>query len=321
VSVADADPLAPLANLPVLVVGDLMLDHYIFGAARRLSPEAPVPVVEIMHEEDRLGGAANVARNLQALGCNVRLFGAIGDDDASATLRQQLRIQEIDEGDLHVFADHPTTRKTRVICRGQHVVRLDREQRSPIAAATAEALATALAAAERDAAAVVFSDYGKGTLPAAFWAALPPADSYRLLDPYPPHKNMYRHIHGVTPNRGEAEALTGASGSAPNLAAAICRRLHVDECVLTLGEDGMYWSAHGEGARIAAQPRHVYDVSGAGDTVAAVIAAMRGAGRPMPEAAALATAAAGIVVEHVGTTAVHAETLQRRARPNREDHA
>ncbi len=320
-----------LAEVRVLVVGDVMLDLYIRGAVNRISPEAPVPVVEVW-EGDRgeqfcLGGAANVARNIAALGGHAVLASAVGGATESARAAAE-RIMAAcadardDEGrpldgrirpELEVDPDRPTTVKTRIVAHEQHVVRFDRESRAPLPAAVEARLAARLVAALGEADVLLVSDYAKGVVTRGLFATL--ARESRavrvplLLDPKAPGFTFYRGARLMTPNKKEAfeavDAATAATGDLDRVAAAMRSRYEAGAVLVTRGGEGMsLFDGDRPRVDIRATARQVYDVTGAGDTVAATIALALGAGLSLPDAARLANAAAGVVVGRLGTAAV-----------------
>jgi D-beta-D-heptose 7-phosphate kinase/D-beta-D-heptose 1-phosphate adenosyltransferase len=294
----------------VVIVGDAMLDVYLRGDVDRISPEAPVPVVRVRERRDALGGAANVAQNVAALGGVPRLVAAVGPDAAGARLHAMLR--DIGAGtDRLVEVDRPTTTKTRVLARVQQVVRVDEEEDSDLSAADAERLIRAIDEALIDADALVLEDYNKGVLtPAVITRALGCARSRRLpvvVDPK--YRNFFAYT-GATifkPNRRELEAALGAAVDLEHAEAlpATVARLAVEHLLLTLGDRGMVLiPARGEVTRVPTTAREVYDVVGAGDTVTAYLAGMLAAGANAREAAVIANYAAGVEVGKLGAATV-----------------
>lgn len=314
--------LDKIAAMRFLVVGDLMLDHYLWGDATRISPEAPVPVVKTERDTFTAGGAANVAANLRALGAAVELVGTIGDDENGRRLQSVLAASNMSIDPSLASASRPTILKQRVMCRNQQLCRIDREA-APAAYAIPDAwldgrLADKVAAAD----AVLLSDYAKGVVtPALIRRVRTLASKAGIpvsLDPKPRPGLEFTGLDIITPNRAEAFMLAGmalpAAGE-PFPADALCRAL--DErfatklLVVTLGENGMLLSRGGKPlSHIPTAARAVFDVSGAGDTVNAVLTAAIAAGAAPETAAALANQAAGVVVEKLGTaTATPAEIL------------
>ncbi len=295
----------------VLVVGDAMLDRYWFGAVDRISPEAPVPVVRVDREEERLGGAANVALNVKSLGAQATLLTVVGDDEPARKLRHLLE----QHGVAALLGSDPqlyTIVKLRVIGRSQQLIRIDFENQPDH-----EVLAGMLADFERvlpDHDAVLFSDYGKGGLThIPRMIELARADRKPvLIDPKGSDYSRYAGATVITPNRAELAQVIGAWSSEAQLherAQALREAHRLDALLLTRSEDGMsLFDAQGH-VQVPAQAREVFDVTGAGDTVIATLAAMLGAGLSLREAMSIANRAGGIVVGKFGTASVSHEEL------------
>ncbi|HOA92749.1 MAG TPA: D-glycero-beta-D-manno-heptose-7-phosphate kinase, partial [Quisquiliibacterium sp.] len=265
----------------ILVVGDVMLDRYWFGDVQRISPEAPVPVVRVRRSEERLGGAANVARNAAVLGAHVALVGVVGDDEPGRSIEALARAVGIDCG-LVRDPELPTTIKLRVIGRQQQLLRIDFEQ-APGAQALARKL-EAVRARLADAQVLVLSDYGKGSLSEIelLIADARAAGTDVIVDPKGDDYARYRGVTMLTPNRAELREVVGAWRDEDDLvqrAQALRRSLEIRYLLLTRSEEGMTLFSEAGELHVPAQAREVYDVSGAGDTVVAVIAAMFAAGR------------------------------------------
>jgi D-beta-D-heptose 7-phosphate kinase/D-beta-D-heptose 1-phosphate adenosyltransferase len=304
----------------VVVYGDVMLDEFVWGDVTRISPEAPVPVVDIRRESAHLGGAANVLANLRALGARAGVVGVVGDDRAGERVRSGLRESGALHGDENLIVDaaRPTTVKTRIIAHSQLVVRADRERRTPIEAEVEDRVIAGLLGLLAEADALVVSDYDKGAvtrrvlgevLPRAREAGVPV-----LVDPKIRNFEAYRPATLVTPNHHEALRLTlGEDDSDEGVALAarlIRERLGCDSVLITRGERGMMLlEGEGRPVYVPTVAREVYDVTGAGDTVIATLAAALAAGATLEEAAALANHAAGVVVGKVGTATATAEEL------------
>ena len=314
----------PIPSAPILVVGDIMCDHYVWGDVERISPEAPVQVLRWEREADKPGGAANAAFNLAALGCRVRLAGVIGNDDAGRWLLGTLKRAGIDTKAVIRSRERPTTLKTRVMARGQHMLRIDRETRAPLSPRDERIVVAAVRKAKKGAAAIVCSDYDKGVLTSAVFRAVVegPRTPFVAVDPKSRNFRKYRGADLLTPNEKElTEATSGRSGSTREAdikrrAESLMRELRFKAVLVTRGSSGMdlFESATGKIRRthIPALQRHeVFDVTGAGDTVAAVLTMAVAAGAPLAEAARVANAAAGIVVGMVGTATAEPETLAR----------
>ena len=290
----------------VVVAGDVMLDRYLFGSTGRISPEAPVPVVHVHETDDRPGGAANVAVNLASLGITTRLVGVVGDDAAADALEAIMNERGID-CDFARAADRPTITKTRVQSRGQQLIRLDQENAAPL---QGDAMTTRLQGAIDGAGAVVLSDYGKGALSdvSAMIAACRQAGVPVLVDPKGTDFSKYRGASLITPNQAEFEAVAGKAESDDDLverAREMMNDLDLDALLVTRSEKGMLLvEAGAEPLFLSTQAREVYDVTGAGDTVIATLAAALASGQSLGSAAALANVAAGLVVRKIGVATV-----------------
>lgn len=303
--------LEKVSQVRLLVVGDVMLDRYWFGEVNRISPEAPVPVVKVERQEERLGGAANVARNAASLGAVTALLSVVGDDDAGRSLGRLLEEGLIDAG-LHVDRDIDTIVKLRVIGRQQQLLRIDFETPP-----SHEILQAKLADFERrvaDADVVILSDYGKGGLThiAEMIRIARAAAKPVLVDPKGDEWGKYAGATVITPNRSELREVVGRWSSEDELIAK-SQKLRAELCIeallVTRSEEGMTLFADGETHHQAAQAREVFDVSGAGDTVIATLAVMIAAGADWAEAIRVANVAAGIVVGKLGTAVVTRQEL------------
>ncbi len=310
--------LASAARCRIAVLGDVMLDEFIWGDVVRISPEAPVPVVNIQRESTRLGGAANVLANITALGASAKVIGVIGEDVAAQKLRDALRAQgERTEHTLIVDEARPTTMKTRIIARQQMVVRADREHREHVNGSVESRIIDAVKDAIANADALVVSDYDKGVVTRRILEetlALAYERIPVLVDPKIRNFDFYRPATLVTPNHHEALRLTNSEQDTDEglqLAAREIRaRLSCDAVLITRGERGMML-VESDGAPVSVETaaREVFDVTGAGDTVIATLATAMAAGASMKEAAVLANHAAGIVVGKLGTATASAEEL------------
>ncbi len=295
-----------VASARVLVVGDVMLDRYWFGDVERISPEAPVPVVRIARSEERPGGAANVARNVAALGGRATLLSVTGDDEAGAVLERLVAAEGV-RASLHRDPAYATTVKLRVIGRQQQLLRIDFEN-SP----SHEVLAAKLAEFETLAAAadaVILSDYGKGGLAhiGTMIARARAAGRPVLVDPKGDDWDRYRGATLVTPNRAEFRQVVGRWRDEADLEAraqALRERLGLGALLVTRSEEGMTLVTGAGALTIAAQAREVYDVSGAGDTVIATLGTLVAAGAPLADAVRIANEAAGVVVGKLGASVV-----------------
>lgn len=298
----------------VLVVGDLMVDRYWHGPTTRISPEAPVPVVKVEHGEDRAGGAANVALNIAALGAGATLVGVVGRDEAARALRAQLESAGIN-ADVQESVDKPTITKLRVISRQQQLLRLDFEER--FGQQDTNELVGKVRNLLAGVGVMVLSDYAKGVLddPRELIALARAARVPVLVDPKGTDFSRYAGATLITPNLHEFETVAGAWASEQELvgkAVELVAALHLDALLVTRGEQGMTLVRAGVPAlHLPARAREVFDVTGAGDTVIAVLAAALAAGEDLPGAVALANLAAGIVVGKLGTAAVSGPELRR----------
>jgi rfaE bifunctional protein kinase chain/domain len=311
------DLVARLPRIHVLVVGDVMLDRFIVGKVSRISPEAPVPVVLFQREYARLGGAANVAHNLAALGARVSLVGVVGTDEAATRLRAALRAAHIDDDGLVEDAGRPTVEKVRIVTdRNQQVARVDYEQDADVHDAIEAGLRARIARLGADASVLLVSDYLKGTITIAVMRALlalKAAGALLLVDPKIAHLDCYQGASLVTPNHHEAETATNrrirTDEEARAAAIEFRRRAGCDAAIITRGEYGMWLSSDQAEGAIPAVAREVSDVMGAGDTVVATLALALAAGATLGEAAALANHAAGVVVGKFGPATVSREEL------------
>jgi D-glycero-beta-D-manno-heptose-7-phosphate kinase len=300
-----------VAKAHVLVVGDAMLDRYWHGAVERISPEAPVPVVKVTREEERIGAAANVAYNVSTLGAHAAFLGVVGDDEAGHKLERLLKETGID---THLKRDPGlrTTVKLRVIGRQQQLLRMDFENEPDHEVLALQNASFAQLLAKQDA--VLFSDYGKGGLahiPAMIETARA-AKKPVLIDPKGSDYTRYRGATVITPNRAELQDVIGRWNSEDDLRARAQKLrtdLGLDALLLTRSEEGMtLFDAQGD-ITVKAQAREVFDVTGAGDTVIATLATMVAAGVPLRDAVPIANRAGGIVVGKFGTATVSYEEL------------
>ena len=299
----------------VVVVGDAMLDVYLRGDVERISPEAPVPVVRVRERRHALGGAANVAHNVAALGARCELVAAVGADRGAEILRTMLR--DIDAGGSALIeVDRPTTTKTRIVARSQQLVRVDEEDDTDLSADEVDRLLAAIRAAIDRGDALVLEDYNKGVLVPRVIAAAVSAARQRgipvVVDPKYRNFFLYRGATVFKPNRRELEAALGAAVDIehPEALPETFRRLGVEHLLLTLGERGMALLApDGSVRRVPTVAREVYDVVGAGDTVTAYLAAVLAAGGTVGEAAVIANYAAGVEVGKLGAATVTADEV------------
>jgi D-beta-D-heptose 7-phosphate kinase/D-beta-D-heptose 1-phosphate adenosyltransferase len=316
--------VAQLGGVRVAVIGDVMLDRYVYGAVDRVSPEAPIAVLRVEREQAMLGGAGNVARNLSALGAATTLVGVIGADaDGAAIVSAMEQLPRVTSG-LVVDPRRPTTLKTRFIAGNQQLLRTDRETAQALSAECEKDLAGAVDRAIAGAAVVVLSDYAKGVLEDAMArrAIERARDQGKpvIVDPRGSDYRRYRRASIVTPNRHELELASGtglprgageeADDAVEHAARQVLLQSGIDAMLVTRSEQGMTLVRQsGLPVRLAAEAREVFDVSGAGDTVVAVLAAALGAGADLPAAARLANAVAGIVVGKVGTAVAYPDEI------------
>jgi len=303
--------LRAMSKARVLVVGDVMLDRYWFGDVSRISPEAPVPVVKIERTEERPGGAANVARNVAALGAQAELLSVIGNDEAGACLERLLRDEQI-PSQLYRDSAIATTIKLRVIGRQQQLLRIDFDIQP-----SHEVLLSKLADFEKKLPScdvVVLSDYGKGGLThiAKMINMVNRSGKPVLVDPKGDDFDRYRNATILTPNRAEFRQVVGGWKSEREFgekARQLVNRLKLHALLITRSEEGMTLFSDEQMVHVPAQAREVFDVSGAGDTVIAVLGVMLASGAKLPDAVRIANRAAGIVVGKLGTAVVHREEL------------
>ncbi|WP_244155407.1 D-glycero-beta-D-manno-heptose-7-phosphate kinase [Desulfatiglans anilini] len=307
----------------VLVVGDIIMDQYIWGQVTRISPEAPVPVVEVREETRMLGGAANVVHNMSTLGATAVLCGVVGEDHAGREVLEKLRALEVPTDGVIVEAGRPTSLKTRIVAHSQQVVRFDRESKGAITDQSAKTILDYIETSLDSLDAIVVSDYGKGVVSAGLMTGLRElVDSGRTngvriaVDPKTGNFEYYQGVDVITPNHHEAGAYCGfAVTDDETLLAAGRRMLQELQCrsvLITQGKDGMtLFEQEGRVSHIGTVAKQVFDVTGAGDTVISTLALAMAAGLDLREGAMLANYAAGIVVGEVGTSTVRAEDLKR----------
>jgi D-beta-D-heptose 7-phosphate kinase/D-beta-D-heptose 1-phosphate adenosyltransferase len=311
--------LQSMRDRKIVVLGDVMLDEFVWGEVTRISPEAPVPVVDIRRESVHLGGAANVLANVVALGAQACVVGVVGNDVAGERLRAQLKETGSAENSDYLVTDEgrPSTIKTRIIAHNQLVVRADREQRTPVSGATEKRILDFLKQALSQADAFVVSDYDKGVVTPAILGEILPAAYARvpvLIDPKIRNFPHYRPASLITPNHHEALRMTNLESDSDDglhqAARLIREKLGCDAVLITRGDRGlMLLEGDNDPVYVETAAREVYDVTGAGDTVIATLAAAMASGATMLEAATLANHAAGIVVGKVGTATTSADEL------------
>jgi len=310
--------LETVEHLNVLVIGDLMLDEYLWGKVERISPEAPVQVVEVHHEELRLGGAGNVINNLVALGAKVRVCSVLGDDADGRLLRELLAELAVDISGILLASGRVTSRKTRVLASNQQIVRIDRETRAEISSEQERQLIESVHTALPTSQVLLVSDYLKGVLPEGLLQEIIVAAREVgvpvVVDPKGSDYQKYRGATALTPNRKEAQVASGVVISDKNslckAGQQLCRDLDLEALVLTRSEEGMsLFYRDSKELHLPTEAREVFDVSGAGDTVLALIGLGLASGLPLADAARLSNLAAGIVVGKVGTSTVTAAEI------------
>jgi rfaE bifunctional protein kinase chain/domain len=314
-----------IASTPILVAGDVILDRYVWGKVERISPEAPVPVVEVVRMEDRLGGAANVVRNLAAIGAKPVMCGVVGDDADGQAVLKLLDESGAERSGMLVDGSRPTVLKTRVIGQHQQIVRIDHENRESLAGAVSTALSRSINDRIDASKAVIISDYGKSTISEDVLSMLSTAyASGRLglktrplfVDPHPRNYERYRCMSVAKPNRKEAEVASGRAiesiEDAFRAAEILIKKWNSELMVVTLGEWGMVLRQAGssDGLHLETAAREVFDVSGAGDTVTALFTSALAVGATPVTAGVLANIAAGIVVSEIGTAAIDLQRLR-----------
>ena len=295
----------------IVVVGDIMLDRYLIGDTERLSPEAPVPVVTVRERHAALGGAANVAANVAALGARCHLVGVVGDDADGAAIRQELAVARLEDRHVVTIAGRPTTSKTRIVARTQQIVRIDDEVESLLEGADLARVIGVAREALADADALLLEDYNKGALaPPLIKAVMEAARRRGIPIVVDPKYRQFFEYAGATvfkPNRRELESALGAAVNLKDARALpeALARLKVDNLLVTLGEEGMLLiTKDGGSTHIPSMARRIFDVSGAGDTVTAWLGTALAAGASLREAAQLANYAAGVEVGKPGVATV-----------------
>ena len=310
----------------ILVIGDIMMDRFIWGKVSRISPEAPVPVVVVEKESFLFGGAANVVHNIHALGGKVLLCGVVGEDEIGERFLEDLAQAGIETRGILVEPGRQTTMKTRIIAAHQQVVRIDRETAGHLRASTVRGLSELIKENVKAFDGVILSDYGKGVLTRGLiHSAIRRAREARrfvLVDPKLKNFSFYKRAKVVTPNTAEASSASGMPitdlASLKKAGKRLMRKLKCDALVITRGEEGMaIFEAHRDPFLVPTVAKEVYDVTGAGDTVIATMALALASGADVREAASLANVAAGIVVGKMGTATVSPQELSRVTRVNR----
>ena len=311
--------LNAFSNQSVLVVGDFMLDKFVWGKVERISPEAPVPVVEVSRETIHLGGAANVAANLAAMGARPVPVGVIGPDDPGETILKELQRLGISTEGVVKDKNRITSVKTRILARHQQVCRADREDRKPISEAVRNRIVEISTQAMPRASGVILSDYSKGVLTAELIRTLimksREAGKFLAVDPKTANFPLYRHASIITPNKKEAERAAGLAisdeSSLIRAGRILLESTLSDSLLITRGEEGMTLIEEKGEFHIPTSGREVFDVTGAGDTVIASLTLGVAAGATLREAAILANHAAGVVVGRLGTAVATVEEIRK----------
>lgn len=312
--------LDSFSDTKVLVIGDVMLDRYMWGSVSRISPEAPVPVVKMDRTTLAAGGAANVAANVAGLGTTPLLVGLIGDDSESKEFVEVLERTGVSGANLISIADRATTVKTRIIAHSQQIARIDQETDAPLLRDDEAEVIERIRGLMKDANAVIVSDYAKGFLSESLLRSVidlaNESGKQILIDPKGKDYSKYRKASLLTPNRREAADACGLEENTQQMVDIAGKKLlddlDLESVLITQGEDGMTLFRRGaDRHHLDTRARDVYDVTGAGDTVIATLAVAIGSGADLETAAHLANIAAGIVVEQIGTTAIHVDDLKK----------
>ncbi len=305
------------SNTGVLVIGDLMVDQYIWGKVKRISPEAPVPVVEVTKEDLLLGGAANVAHNIQSLGGKVFIAGTIGSDDTGKLLTNKLTEKGFNTDGIIIDSERPTTVKTRVIAHSQQVVRFDREVKSDISRSTSSLLLEYVESCLPQIKGIIISDYCKGLITRSLINKIIKATKSKVFiaaDPKIGHFSYYKNLGLLTPNLNEASFGSGIDikdeKTLIDAGRELIKKLNCKSLIITRGDEGMtIFESNNRITHIPTCAREVYDVSGAGDTVISTLTLCHSAGLSLKEAAVIANHAAGIVVGKMGTAVTNQKEI------------
>lgn len=302
--------LSKFTEKSILVVGDLILDKYLWGEVERISPEAPVPIVDVKKETVNLGGACNVAWNLSSLDVKTTIAGVVGKDENAKILKSLLQRKNINTI-LIEDKNRPTTEKTRVIAVSQQLLRIDRESKEKLKEEVREKLIKELKNQAQNFDAIIISDYGKGVISRDVIEVFLERNIPVFVDPKPSHFEYYKDITIMTPNRKEAYGLIKAKKEIPleKVGKTIMEKLNLKNLLITLGAEGMALFTEDKITKIPAKARKVFDVTGAGDTVISVLTASKVSGATWEESAILANYAGSYVVGEIGTVAINRKTL------------
>ncbi|MGC8868424.1 MAG: D-glycero-beta-D-manno-heptose-7-phosphate kinase [Sulfurihydrogenibium sp.] len=297
-------------NLKIAVVGDIILDKYLWGEVERISPEAPVPIVDVKRETVSLGGASNVANNIVSLEAKAYMIGVIGNDENGKTIEKLLQ----EKGIIPLLVkdkSRPTIEKTRVIAVSQQLLRIDRENRNPLNETVERRIIDQIKEIKDEVDGFIVSDYGKGVVNKNIMEYIKSLGKPVFVDPKPSNFYLYKDITIMTPNRKEAYESIKAEKNTPveEVGKTIMKQLNLKQLLITLGADGMALFEEEKVIKIPAKARKVFDVTGAGDTVISVLALAKLSGGTWEESATIANYAAGYVVGEIGTATVDQETL------------
>ena len=312
--------IANFSRAGVLVVGDVMVDHFIWGNVSRISPEAPVTVVDVQNDSILLGGCANVLNNIYAMGGKVYVAGVIGADNVGKKLLAELHRKKIETKGIVVEKGRPTTLKTRIVAHGQQMVRFDKENRKPIPQSSTNKILEYVKSLRKKIGAIVISDYNKGVISSELIEGIKKiADNSKIficLDPKQNNFSIYKGVHLITPNHHEAQRAAGMeitnADDIQRLSESLLKKYAFQAMLITRVEEGMSLFENGwkiVHTHFSAQAKEVYDVTGAGDTVIGILALGLAARANIKEATCLANLAAGIVVGKVGTATVSQKEL------------
>jgi len=309
-----------LSNKNILVIGDLMLDHYIYGNCNRISPEAPVPVVEITRESYTLGGAGNVLKNLNAFGCSADIISVVGDDEYASILVKQLKQYQIGEHGIVADPDRCTIIKSRVLATNHQLIRLDREITTPLSTVKEREIVSHFRKIIDQFDILLISDYNKGFLSPSLLkeiiAICREKNIFCIVDPKGTDFSKYYGADIIKPNRKEASIATGIPITDNASLESVCRRMKeitgCEHVIITMSEDGMAIFSEDNLSIIPTQAQDVVDVTGAGDTVLAALGIALAAGKSLKESCEFANQAAAIVVNKVGTATVTLEEIQQK---------
>ena len=311
--------IANFGKTKILVLGDIMLDRYLWGNVERISPEAPVPVVSVTNETSNLGGAANVAANVQALGADVLLVGIVGEDMMAEVFKNNLAENDLKTTGLLIDKGRPTTVKTRIVAHNQQVVRIDRELTGEIPDTLTEQIISKVSRQMGTIDGIIISDYGKGVITEKLLKALIPMareqEKFIAVDPKEAHFMNYREVSVITPNHHEAGFISGKKIVNDTVLADVgwnlMDLLSLESLLITRGEKGMaLFEKDRNLTLIPAEAKTVFDVTGAGDTVIAALTVARTAGATLQEAAMIANSAAGLAVAQFGTARIAGNELK-----------